>query len=288
MVSPGVFNRKTLNDNWVEDRHLSEDALTATGNFHKRGARAMETDLAYIGDRYDVLARISRMPPRESYAIADDGFRERQTTHLADLKDPRQHPMFASKKMSAPLIINTGNAPVCPPEKRDLKGPSTGFGAAISRHGIEDGQRFWSTAHTEFYGTDTLRVPAGRGVPRRDPADHGHAGVGTEREETKGTGMKCGRLCGENFSDSNNPSTDTVVQRSWMADGDPALTHIHHGGTKKAPPEVDNHLSLPLGKGAMSKIREDLKARQGRLCRVATNITKGAHGKSGVSLFQDD
>lgn len=283
MVSTGVFSRKTLNDNWVEDRHHSEEALTATGNFHQKGARKFETDLAYIGDRYDVLARISRMPPRPSYAIPDDGFSEKTTTNIGDFQHPRSHPMFASKKLSAPSLINTANAPVCPPEKRPLNGPGSGFGAGISRHAKDHEGRFWSTTHSEFYGS-----PSRHGGGLREPSEHRAAGIDTEHEETKGSGMKCGKLCGENHIESRNPAVDTRIQRSWMAEGDPALTHIHHGGTKKPIPMEDNHLSLPIGNGAMGKIRADLKARQGRLYRTGTHITKGAHQKSGYAIFQDD
>jgi len=284
-MNPGVYSRKTLNDNWVEDRCASEEALTATGNFHKKAARGYETDLAYIGDRYDVLSRISRMPPRPSYAAPDDGFSEKVTTHVGDFQNPRAHPMFASKNLSAPSLIHTGNAPVCPPEKRELKGPGSGFGAAISRHGKDHDQRFWSTSHSDFFGA---RGASRRGEARRDPSAHHTAGVGTEHEETKGSGMKCGALCGENHCESSNPASDTRTQRSWIPGCDPALTHIHHGGTKKPPPKEDNHLSLPLGDGAMSKIRADLKARQGRLFRAGTNITKGAHQRSGFAVYQDE
>lgn len=282
MVSPGVFSRKTLNDNWVEDRFQSEEALTATGSFHKRGPRSYETDLAYIGDRYDVLSRISRMPARPSYAAPDDGFNVKTTTNINDFQDPKTHPMFSSKKLSAPSLINTANAPVCPPEKRPLRGPESGFGAAISRHPKNYDHRFWNTTHSDFFG-DPRKEDW-----RRDPGSHHAAGISTEHEENKVSGMKCGRLCGENHCESSNPAVDTRTQRSWMPGGDPALTHIHHGGTRKPVPKEDTYLSLPLGEGAMSKIRADLKQRQGRLYRNGTNITRGAHQRSGYAIFQDD
>jgi len=254
MVSPGVYSRKTLNDNWVEDRHHSEEALTATGNIHKKAARGYETDLAYIGDRYDVLSRISRMPPRPSYATPDDGFNEKVTTNISDFMHPRSHPMFATKKHSSPALINTANAPVCPPEKRPLKGPDSGFGAGISRHQKDHESRFWNTTSTDFYGGSGQRRD-----PKKEPSVHQSAGVSSEFEENRGTGKKCGQMSGEN--------------ECWMPGVDP---HIHHGA-KKAMPREDNHLSLPIGDGAMSKIRADLKERQGRLYRTGTSITKGEH-----------
>lgn len=280
MVSPGVFSRRTLNDNWVEDRHQPEEALTATGNIHKKTPRGYETDLATIqGDRFDVLSRISRMPPRPTYATPDDGFNEKVTTHTGDFLHPQ---MRAGKKLLTPRLINTANAPVCPPEKRPLKGPDSGFGAGISRHAKHHEDRFFSTTHSEFFG------PADRrGKVKMEPSAHAEAGFSTEREENKVTGIACGKLCGEMHRESANPGIDTRIQRAWMPGCDPALTHIHHGGAKNASPREDNHMSLPIG-DTMSKIRNDLKERQGRLFRNGTNITKGSHLKQGVSVFQDD
>ena len=37
-------------------------------------------------------------------------------------------------KALAPTMITTANAPVCPPETRELPGPRSGFGAHINRH----------------------------------------------------------------------------------------------------------------------------------------------------------
>mmetsp|Transcript_74033 Transcript_74033/g.205142 ORF Transcript_74033/g.205142 Transcript_74033/m.205142 type:complete len:101 (+) Transcript_74033:1-303(+) len=100
--------------------------------------------------------------------------------------------------------------------------------------------------------------------------------------------MKCGQLCGEAFREVDDPALDTRTQRAWMPGGDPGIGHAHLGGVRHPPPGEDNELSLPLGDGAMNKVRADLAARKGRLCRVATNITKGAHQTGGVRVFQDD
>lgn len=281
MASPSVYSHKTLNDNWLEDRLQLDGALNA-GNFHKRSSRPYETDLAYIGDRYDVLSRISRMPSRPTYAMPEDGFDEKVTTHLADFTDPKTHPMFSSKKLSAPSLINTANAPVCPPEKRPLPGPPSGFGAAISRHPKNHDQRFWNTTYGDFFGEGSRKAEE-----RREPSGHRFAGVSTEHEEGRVQGMKCGKLCGESHFESNDPSRDTATQRAWLPHPDPALTNIHLGGIQRESSKEDNHLSLPLGGGAMRKIRADLKERQGRLFRTGTHITKGA-SRSGIAIFQDD
>jgi len=259
MAAPGVYGHRTLNDNWVEDRCQPAGSLSATGNYHKRFARPEETDLAYIGERYDVLGRISRMPARESYALPDDGFREKGTTNKTDLRDPRSHPMYAGKHMSAPSLIQP----------------------AMRRKVPE--QRFFNTTHGDTFGEGSRKR-----TPKIDPSARGFAGVRSEDDENRVQGMKCGRLCGECFYETNDPAVDTRTQRAWLPGDDAAIRNVHLGGLRRSAPELDNDLSLPLGNGAMCKIRSDLKERKGRLCRVATSITKGAHLKAGVALFQDD
>jgi len=256
--------------------------LSATGNFHKKAPRVPETDMAYIGERYDVLGRISRMPKRQSWALPDDGFNEKSTTNKTELGHPRAHPMFASQRASAPCLINTGNAPVGLEEKRPLKGSSSGFGATLSRHQEDEGQRFFSTTHGEFYGHGTRAKPL-----KPCPTTFDASGVSTEHEQYRSSGMLCGQLCGENFVVHTDPGRDTRTQRSWMPGLDPAIKHIHHGGVPKVLPKEDNHMSLPLGEGVMVKIRADLKERNGRMFRNGSHITKGAHMRSGVSVFQD-
>lgn len=280
----GVYSRKVLTDNWCEDRNHEGDMLSATGNYSKRAARGYETDLAYIGERYDVLSRISRMPKRQSWALPDDGFNEKSTTQGKDYGHPSAHPMFASKRASAsaPCLITTNNAPVGPVEKRPLKGTNSGFGATISRHAVDHEASFFSTTHGDFYGHGVRAKPL-----KRDPSGHEASGVSSEYEGNKSSGMMCGQLCGENFVVHTDPGRDTRTQRSWMPGLDPAIKNIHHGGAPKALPKEDNHMSLPLGEGVMSKIRADLKERNGRMYRNGTTITKGAHMRSGVSVFQD-
>lgn len=283
MAAPGVYCHRTLNDNWVEDRCQPAGSLVATGNYHRRSARPAETELAYIGERYDVLSRISRMPNRETYATPDDGFRERLTTHKTDFKSPKSHLMFSGKQMSAPCLIHTGNAPVTMPEPRPLPGTESGFGSLIPRHPKKHEQRFWSTTHGEHFGEGCRKRTL-----KAEPSIRNPAGTSTEADENRMQGMKCGSLCGESFFETSDPSMDTRTQRAWLPGGDAGIRNIHLGGTRKSAPVLDNDLSLPLGNGAMSKIRSDLKERQGRLCRVSTCITKGAHMKSGMALFQDD
>ncbi|OLP86228.1 hypothetical protein AK812_SmicGene32697 [Symbiodinium microadriaticum] len=84
------YNLKVLNDNWFEvalrtDASPPELSVPTPASRSpelnkntRKTARAYETDLAYIGERYDVLSRISRMPPRPSYALPEDGFNEQE------------------------------------------------------------------------------------------------------------------------------------------------------------------------------------------------------------------
>lgn len=282
-MATGVYNLKVLNDNWFEDRCQPAGSLSATTGLDRKYARPQESDLAYIGERFDVLARISRLPTRPSYALPLDGFNEQGTTNLGDFKDPRSRNDWGKGKAIAPSMITTANAPVCPPETRELPGPRSGFGAHINRHPDNHDQRFFSTTHGEFYGEGS------RKKEKRDAAEIPHsAGVSTEMAEGRAHGMKVGILCGEAYNDSNNPGSNTRTQRSWLYEPDAALQNIHYGGKKPPVPSKDSELSIPIGEGAMAKVRADLKARQGRLYRVATQITKGNHHRPGVSIFQDD
>jgi len=223
------------------------------------------------------------MPPRTSYALPEDGFKEQATTNLADFKDPRSRNDWGKGKAIAPTMITTENAPVCPPEMRELQGPRRGFGAALNRHEDNHAQRFFSTTSEEFYGQGSRKKEK-----KEASAIPHHAGLSTEFEEGRVQGMKVGILCGEAYNDSDNPASNTRTQRSWLYEHDPALHNIHHGGRKSGVPSKDNELSIPIGAGAMAKVRSDLKERQGRLYRVATLITKGNHHRKGVTIFQDD
>jgi hypothetical protein len=284
MASVGTYGLKTLNDNWFEDRHQPADALSATAGFEKRAARAYETDIAYIGERYDVLNRIARMPPRESYATPDDGFREKDRTSSVDFAPPRSRKEFVFDPPAKPALISTESVPeVSFEERRPIPGNNRGFGAVLNRHEESEGQRFWSTTSGDFYGEGARVFPH-----RSDAYCHGRgAGTYTGDEEAKIEGVKVGCLTGENFCKSTDPACDTNTQRAWLYQADPALKFVHLGGTRPRPGRIDNELSLPIGDGAMAKVRKDLAERKGRLYRTATTITKGLGQRSGHNLFQD-
>mmetsp|Transcript_63490 Transcript_63490/g.182267 ORF Transcript_63490/g.182267 Transcript_63490/m.182267 type:complete len:279 (-) Transcript_63490:132-968(-) len=278
-MASNTYSMRTLNDNWLEDRCQPP----VTGDLHKLKVRKLETEIAYIGERYDVLGRIGRLHGRATYATPDDGFRETISTNLHDLRDPKSHSMFVGRALSTPALVNPANAPVCPPEMRELDGPLTGFGGSLQRHPKNHDVRFWNTTHGDVYGEGTRQRTI-----KLCPTTKHPSGVTSEAEEKRVTGMSCGSLCGEYYRETSDPARDTRTQRAWMPAGDPGVRSVHMGGKKPVAPSVDNELSLPMGDGAMSKVRQDLKDRQGRLSRVATHITKGAHLKAGLSLFQDD
>eukprot|EP00418_Pyrodinium_bahamense_P065866 CAMPEP_0179087176 /NCGR_PEP_ID=MMETSP0796-20121207/39594_1 /TAXON_ID=73915 /ORGANISM="Pyrodinium bahamense, Strain pbaha01" /LENGTH=213 /DNA_ID=CAMNT_0020784677 /DNA_START=54 /DNA_END=695 /DNA_ORIENTATION=+ len=142
-------------------------------NIEHKVPRVYETDLAYIGERYDVLSRIARAPARPSYATPDDGFNEKFRTSSVDFADPASRPEFSKGHESAPCLITTENAPVCPPERRSLPGPRSGFGAYIHRHGDNHDQRFFNTSTGDFFGGEGTR----RAAPRTDPSTLRAAGL---------------------------------------------------------------------------------------------------------------
>lgn len=282
-MATGVYGLQTLNDNWFEDRLQPAGSLSVTSNIHGRVARKYETDIANVGARYDVLSRISRLPARDSFGVPDDGFDEKHSTHIADFAHPKSRKDFVSKPPDKPTMITSESVPEVSFEgRRPVPGNQSGFGAVIKRHDKTHGQRHWNTTHGDFYGGGS-RVPN----LRTDPVDKPFAGVSTAADEVRTQGLKTGCLAGENFRESSDPASDTRTQRAWMYGSDPALRNIAYGGSKPALPREDNELSLPLGDGAMSKVRADLAARKGRLFRVATTITKGLGQREGIHKFQD-
>merc|ERR1719262_1183563 len=152
MSSAYVYSTNTLNDNWYEDRCQPEGSLTATGDISNKMVRKYETDIAYVGERYDVLTRIGRVPTKPSYATPDDGFRENVRTSSIDFADPRSHKEFVAKPPAKAKMITTETVPeVCFEERRPLpetrgsaKGP---FGAVLKRHDANHGERHWSTTN---------------------------------------------------------------------------------------------------------------------------------------------
>ncbi|CAE7300811.1 MTERF2 [Symbiodinium sp. CCMP2592] len=255
--------------------------------------------LRFLQDSFsssEVCAMIVYHPPMLGYSFARLRHRlhvlqrnscSRKLAKVMSLTDThferRSRNDWGKGKAIAPAMITTENAPVCPPEQRELPGPRSGFGAGLNRHEENHDQRFFSTTSEEFYGQGS------RKKEKVDAAAVPHsAGLGTEHEEGRVRGMKVGVLCGEAYNDANNPASNTRTQRSWLYQHDPSLKNLHHGGRKNDLPGKDNELSIPIGQGAMAKVRADLKARQGRLYRVATLITKGNHHRPGVSIFQDD
>mmetsp|Transcript_89336 Transcript_89336/g.251515 ORF Transcript_89336/g.251515 Transcript_89336/m.251515 type:complete len:286 (-) Transcript_89336:121-978(-) len=285
MAALGTFSPRTLNDNWFEDRTQPSGALSATGGLSLKHPRPYETDITAVGARYDVLSRISRMPPRESYAFPDDGFREKDATTAVDFVDPRTRKEFITTRIATPRMIVHESVPeICCEERRPIPGNLRGFGAVLNRHEENHDRRFFNTTMEDFHGEGD-RLPPMRIVPdERHPA----AGLSTTMEQSRVQGVKLSELTGEKHTRSLNPACDTKTQRAWLYHDDPSLQNVHLGGIRRTPRKFDNELSLPMPDCTMAKVRADLEERKGRLYRVATNITKGPESRPGVSIFQDD
>lgn len=284
-MAVGVYGMTTLQGNWCEDRLQPEGSLSVTGGLEQRKARKYESDIAYVGERYDVLSRISRLPNRPSFALPDDGFRERDCTYRTCYAPPRSRTEYVFHPPAKPRMITSASVPeVAYENRRPLPGSKpSGFGALLNRHDKTEGQRFWDTSSGAFYGEGTHRP-----MPRMHIDDGmGAGGVSSEHEEQRPTGMQVGCLCGENFNESMDPSRNTRSQRSWLYQSDPALSNVAHGGAKPKVKGQDNELSINIGDGAMAKVRSDLKARQGRLYRSASLVTKGMDKRYGVNIFMD-
>lgn len=269
---------------WFEDRHQPPGSLAGVGDVTKKVTRKHETEIAYIGERYDVLARIARIPQKATYALPDDGFNEKFRTSSVDFALPRSRKEFVAKPPEPAKFITAETvAEVKYEDRRPIPGSIRGFGAVLNRHEENHELRFWNTASGDSYGSGSRTARA-----RINPASMGPAGISTENAEDKSSGVKVGLLCGEEFRNTGDPASDTRTQRSWLYDLDASLKNLNYGGSVPKPSSVDNELSVPLGEGCMKKIREDLKARRGRLFRTATHITKGRDQRPGAAVYKDD
>lgn len=293
MTAAYVYSLRTLNDNWFEDRLQPEGGTSASGPVDAKFLRKVESELANLQtERFDVLTRIARCRNRGSYAIADDGFRERDSTAMSHFTDPRKNQEFVKNPPAKPAFITTETIPeVCHEARRPVPGKTKGFGAVLDRWGPNHEQRFWNTTAGDTFGN----APEGTRKPyfqklsgsRSDPCLLKAAGVTVLEQANKPEGMKVGVLCGENYKPGLDPSADTLIQRAWQYQQDPAMKNIAYGGQKNALPDFDNETSLPLGAGAHAGIQAGLDARGGKLFRSSTHITKGKGHHYGMSIFQD-
>lgn len=281
MTTGCAYSLKTLNGNWFEDRRQPPGSFAAVGT--ERTTRKVEPEIANVGTTYDVLTRIARSTPRESYALADDGFNEKQTLHHADYAHPMTRKEVVRNPPEPPNFITTETVPeVCYEDRRPIPGNVRGFGAVLNRHEEGHNQRFWATAFGDTFGECDRRRR-----PRQEASGLRPAGVSVLEMTHKCGGLRAGLLCGEDFRDNSDPSNDTHTQRSWLYGGDPALRHLTKGGTPRGQlPPKDNELSLPVGEmlSGRGKRVQDCE----RAFRVRSDITKGKGERPGVSIFQDE
>lgn len=274
----------TLNDNWFEDRLQPPGAGKLTQG--AKTTRKMESEIAYVGERFDVLSRISRYENTKSFAIPDDGYNEKTSLSSIDYAHPKTRKEVIEESPPDPNFVTTETVPeVCHEKRRPVKGPPRGFCAVLDRHEANHEQRHWSTTVGETYGYgDSIETRKTRISPESIP--HG-AGVTVEMLANKKEGVMVGELCGEHHKPGADPSCDTAIQRAWLYSADPALSNIQFSKSGGKIPALDNETSLPLGAGVQMKIMEDLKTRGGMLYRNSTTITKGNGERYGISIFQD-
>jgi len=287
MSAAFAYSLRSLNDNWFEDRLQPEGASKACGPVDQKKVRKVEPEIAHVGVSFDPLTRIGRCPPRESYAAPNDGFNEKTTMNKGDFVHPRSRKEVVVNPPPKPVFITTETIPeVCYESRRPVPGKNKGFGAVLNRHEENHEQRFWNTTVEDTFG------PGPEGARRKQPRLEAHtmkpSGVSVLDVAAKVEGLRVGQLCGEDYKNAADPSADTHIQRAWMYNADPALTHIEHGGKKPAIPLLDNETSLNIGEGQHKKNMSLLSARGGMLFRTATSITKGKGERFGVSIFQDE
>eukprot|EP00747_Dinoflagellata_sp_TGD_P164630 gnl/TRDRNA2_/TRDRNA2_184823_c0_seq1.p1 gnl/TRDRNA2_/TRDRNA2_184823_c0~~gnl/TRDRNA2_/TRDRNA2_184823_c0_seq1.p1 ORF type:complete len:283 (-),score=38.57 gnl/TRDRNA2_/TRDRNA2_184823_c0_seq1:107-955(-) len=279
------YGLRTLDENWFEDRLQPPGALTGCGDLSKKVPRVVESDLANLtGDRYDMLTRIARVPAKVSYGLPNDGFNENVRLSAVDFCHPASRKEYVRNPPERARLINTETVPeVCYEDRRPVPGKPRGFGAVLQRHEDSHGQRNWNTTSGDAFGGGAFARSL-RGT-RSDPALLRSSGQASKDIESRVEGMKVGKLVGEYMPDDPAGEQYRMSQRTWSYD--PAMRNLGYGGTRPVIPKVDNHLSIPIGEGAMSKIRQDLEERKGKLFRVATTITKGKGERYGETYFQD-
>lgn len=286
MAQAFTYSLKTLNGNWFEDR-LQPNSTAVAGE--DKFLRKVEPEIAYIGERYDVLARISRSKTRESFATPDYGFHETSTLNNEDFAHPMTRKEVVRNPPEPPKFITTETVPeVCYEERRPIPGNKRGFGAVLNRHEETEGQSFWDTAAGDAFGVGDRR-PKGRVDGYTMGRNAGRSGL---EFMTGGSGLQVGKLCGEDFREGRDPASDTRIQRSWLYAQDASIRNIEYGGKKPALPSEDNELSLPIGENlkllAAGKQERDNLERRGMMYRTATTITKGRGDRYGISIFQDE
>jgi hypothetical protein len=283
MTQAFPYSLQTLNGNWFEDRLQPPGCNLATTS--KKVSRPIESEIANISDRYDVLQRISRNVPRESYATPDDGFRETTPLKATDYAHPMSRKEVVRNPPEKPRFITTETVPeVCYEERRPIPGNTRGFGAVLNRHEENHDQRFWNTTTGDVFGKGDTRPR-----PRLESSGMRAAGTSVHQVTVKVGGLKTGKLCGEDYREGEDPAADTRIQRSWLYSQDPSIKHIGSAGKKPALPAADNELSLPIGEMLRNskKLQED-RERRGLLFRTGTDITQGRGYRYGMSVFQDE
>lgn len=170
-------------------------------------------------------------------------------------------------RKAQPCMFDQLHAPVGE-EKRHLPGPESGFGSVLDKHREGHDRRYMDTTNSEFFTQAELTKGCAAGQRA------GGAGTTSEEAESRREGKKAGKLCAENLKESTNLAEDTRTQRAWLPSA-PELRHIEHGGTLPLPPEVDNELSLPMGTGAMGRVRKELAARGEFMAKTGSDITEG-------------
>jgi len=176
--------------------------------------------------------------------------------------------MQAEKSWKAqPCMFDQLHAPVGE-EKRHVPGPQSGFGAVLNKHPEGHDRHFMETTNSAFY--TQAEITKGCTGGQRSSG----AGMTSQDAENKKDGKKVGQLCAERLKESTNLAEDTRTQRAWLPSA-PELRHVDCGGAIPVAPEVDNELSLPLGTGAMGRVRKELEARGGVMSKVTTDITAG-------------
>ncbi|CEM04504.1 unnamed protein product [Vitrella brassicaformis CCMP3155] len=284
----GTYGLKTLQANWFEERFALEQPSKDFRD--NKTLRPQESYIvASLGPQTKdaILHRTARIPHHRSWAVADFGYREMQTTHRADFQRRAAHPEFvADPPLPARMIQPRNILEVCDESRRPVGGPPRGFGALIDHHDDAHEKMYFDTESRVRFGS-----PAGYSwVKKTEKADpvtmKTNAGMSSMTEFHKATRAKEVKLVAENYKEGMDPSQTTAVQKAWAPSPDAALQFYAKGKKAQPAPPVDNETSLLLGEG--DQVQKHGKGIDSPAYLNCCDLTRNHNLTAGYRIFTDD
>lgn len=258
---PGI-----LNSNWFEER------LRPT-NVPLDPKRARRRDPEFVHNEKDAVVRLSRAPHHVSYAWPDDGYRQWQTTSMADFKAPEQ-----KRRESGAIAHNKSSL-------RDAWSAAQGASELKSFGPVQSSRSparcsSWSTTSKDFYSYASREAAS----PCSDSL------VDQQREEQARCAFSI--RARRDATDIASLGPEMRARQKYLAETPSEQHQRLLGDSPQAQaPGIDARESRPWGAGAgvTPEWQEYLADRSGYLYCPSTRITRSASAARRKGLtFQDD